>query len=37
MNERYELAIERIRAIVFEDTVNDKYRNYFQNVAMFIL
>ena len=37
MNERYELAIERIRAIVIEDTVNDKYRNYFQNVANFIL
>ena len=37
MNERYELAIERIHAIVNEDTVNDKYRNYFQNVANFIL
>ena len=37
MNERYELAIERIRAIVIEDTVNDKYRNYFQDVANFIL
>ncbi len=37
MNERYELAIERIRAIVNEDTVNEKYRNYFQSVANFIL
>lgn len=37
MNERYELAIERIRAIVNEDTVNEKYRDYFQNVANFIL
>ena len=37
MNERYELAIERIRAIVNEDTVNEKYRNYFQSVAKFIL
>ncbi len=37
MNERYELAIERIHAIVNEDTVNEKYRDYFQNVANFIL
>ena len=37
MNERYELTIERIRAIVTEDTVNEKYRDYFQSVANFIL
>ena len=37
MIERYELAIERIRAIVNEDTVNEKYRDYFQSVANFIL
>lgn len=37
MNERYELAIERIRSIVNEDTVNEKYRDYFQSVANFIL
>lgn len=37
MNERYELAIERIRSIVNEDTVNEKYRDYFQDVANFIL
>ena len=37
MNERYELAIERIRSIVNEDTVNEKYRDYFQGVANFIL
>ena len=37
MNERYELAIERIRAIVNEDTVNEKYRDYFQDVTNFIL
>ena len=37
MNERYELTIERIRAIVNEDTVSEKYREYFQKVAKFIL
>lgn len=37
MNERYELTLERIRAIVTEDTVNEKYRDYFQSVANFIL
>lgn len=37
MNERYELAIERIRSIVHEDTVALLYRDYFQKVAAFIL
>ena len=37
MNERYELAIERIRSIVHEDTVAPLYRDYFQKVAGFIL
>ena len=37
MNERYELAIERIRSIINEDTVNERYRDYFQTVAKFIL
>lgn len=37
MSERYELAIERIRSIVNEETVNEKYREYFQSVAKFIL
>ena len=37
MNERYELTIERIRAIVTEDTVNEKYRELFQSLANFIL
>lgn len=37
MNERYELAIERIRAIVNEDTVASVYREYFQKVAGFLL
>lgn len=37
MNERYGLAIERIRTIVTEDTVNEKYRDYFQSLANFIL
>ena len=36
MNERYELAIERIRSIVHEDTVAPLYRDYFQKVAGFI-
>ena len=37
MNERYELAIERIRSIGHEDTVAGVYRDYFQKVAGFIL
>ena len=37
MNERYELAVERIRSIVHEDTVAPLYRDYFQKVAGFIL
>ncbi len=37
MNERYGLAIERIRTIVEEETVSEKYRDYFQTVAKFIL
>ena len=37
MNERYELAIERIRSIVHEDTVAPVYRDYFQKVAGFII
>ena len=37
MKERYELAIERIRSISNEDTVIERYREYFRNVADFIL
>lgn len=37
MNERYELAIERIRSIANEETVAPIYRDYFQSVATFIL
>ncbi len=37
MNERYELALERIRSIVKEETVAPAYREYFQSVAKFIL
>lgn len=37
MNERYGLAIERICSIVNEDTVNERYRDYFQCVANFIM
>ncbi|MBQ8804642.1 MAG: hypothetical protein IJZ53_13520 [Tyzzerella sp.] len=37
MNERYELTIERIRAILNEETVDVIYRDYFRKVAEFIL
>ena len=37
MKERYELAIERIRSIVNENTVGQKYNDYFQTVAKFIV
>lgn len=37
MNERYELAIERIREIADEHTVTKRYLDYFQSVAKFIL
>lgn len=37
MKERYELTIERIRSIKKEETVAEKYRDYFRRVAEFIL
>ncbi len=37
MSERYELSLERIRAIVLEETVAPCYRDYFQTVARFLL
>ena len=37
MKERYALAIERIRSILNEDTVAEKYRDYFRHVAEFVL
>ena len=37
MNERYELTIERIRAILSEKTVDIVFQDYFQKVAAFIL
>ncbi len=37
MNERYELAMGRIRSIVKEETVAPAYRDYFQSVARFVL
>ncbi len=37
MIERYELSIERIRGIMKEETVAEKYRDYFRKVAVFIL
>ena len=37
MEERYNLAIDRIKAIIEEKTVAEPYREYFQHVARFIL
>ena len=37
MKERYELTIARIREIINEKTVAEKYCDYFQRVARFIL
>ena len=37
MEERYNLAIDRIKAIIEEKTVVEPYREYFQHVARFIL
>ena len=37
MEERYNLAIDRIKAIIEEKTVAEPYRAYFQHVARFML
>ena len=37
MKERYELCTERIREIVLEQEVPEKYRDYFKSEAEFIL
>lgn len=37
IEERYELAIERIREICLEETVSEKYRDYFRSVAYFLV
>ena len=37
VSERYDLALERIQNIVHEQAVPMIYRDYFKNVAMFIL
>ncbi len=37
INERYELCVERIRKIPFEESVGTQYRPYFIKVATFIL
>lgn len=37
MEERYNLAIDRMKAIIEEKTVEEPYREYFQHVARFIL
>ena len=36
MEERYELALERIREIIKEETVQEPYRAYFRHVAQFL-
>ena len=35
MEERYNLAIDRMKAIIEEKTVAEPYREYFQHVARF--
>ena len=35
--ERHELSLERIRRIAVEDTVDEKYLSYFQEMAVFLL
>ena len=35
--ERHELSLERIRRIAVEDTVDNKYLSYFQDMAVFLL
>ena len=37
IQERYDLTIERIRSITSEETVADKYRDYFKKVSLFLL
>ena len=37
MKERYDLTIERIRSMTKEESVGLKYRDYFKNVAEFVL
>lgn len=36
IEERYELAVERIRVMQSENTVPEKYRDYFQQMAAFV-
>lgn len=35
--ERHELSVERMKQIVAEDTVEEKFRTYFQGVSVFLL
>ena len=35
--ERYDLAVGRLRGVVSEETVTERYRNYFQDVSLFLL
>ena len=36
IEERYELAVERIRVMQSENTVPEKYRDYFHQMAAFV-
>ena len=35
--ERHALAVDRLRGIVSEETVSEKYRAFFQDTALFLL
>lgn len=37
IEERYELALERIRTMQTEETVKEPYRRYFRQMAEFVL
>ena len=37
IEERYELALDRIRLMQTEDTVKEPYRDYFKKMAEFVL
>ena len=37
IEERYELALDRIRLMQTEDTVGEPYRDYFKKMAEFVL
>ena len=37
IEERYELALDRIRLMQTEDTVGEPYKDYFKKMAEFVL